>query len=58
MPEASVTAEVHQPFDVHGNFCSKFPFYLEFAIDYLTNAVDLSFGKIVCIGIGIDLKFV
>jgi hypothetical protein len=54
MPEATVTAQVHKPFDVHGNLCSKLPFYLEFVIDYLTNAVDLSLGKIVCIGIRID----
>jgi len=58
MPETAVTAQVHKPFDVHGNFCSKLPFYFEFTIDYLTNAVDLSFGEIVCIGIGIDLEFV
>ena len=57
MPEASITAQVHKPFDVHGNFCSKLPFYLEFVIDDLTNIVNLSFGKIVCIGIWIDLKF-
>jgi hypothetical protein len=58
MPEASVTAEVHKPFDIHGNFGTKLPFYLEFVIDYLTNAVDFSLGKIVCIGIRIDLEFV
>jgi hypothetical protein len=56
VPEASVTTQVHKPFDVHGNFCSKLPFYLEFVIDYLTNAVDFSFGKIVCIGIRIDFQ--
>jgi hypothetical protein len=58
MPETSVASEVHKPFDVHGNFGSKFPFYLEFVVYYLTNAVDLSFGEIVCIGIGINLEFV
>ena len=56
MPEAAVTAQIHKPLDIHGNFCSKFPFYLEFTIDYLTDAVYLSFGKIVCIGIRIDFK--
>jgi hypothetical protein len=55
MPEASITTEVHKPFNVHGNFGAKLPFYLQVFIDYLTNAVDLSFGKIVCIGIRIDL---
>ena len=58
MPETSIATKVHKPFDVHGNFRSKFPFYLEFVIDYLTNAVDLSFGKIVCVGIGIYLEFI
>jgi hypothetical protein len=57
MPETAVTTQVHKPFDVHGNFCSKLPFYFEFTIDYLTNVVYLSFGKIVCIGIRIDFKF-
>jgi len=56
MPEASVTAKIHKPFNVHGNFCSKLTFYFEFTIDYLTNAVNLRFGKIVCIGIRIDFK--
>jgi hypothetical protein len=56
MPEASVTPQVHQPFDVHGNFCSKFPLYLEFTIDYLADVVYFSFGKIVCTGIGIDFQ--
>jgi hypothetical protein len=58
MPEASITTEVHKPFDIHGNFCAKFPFYLEFVIDYLADAVDLSFGEIVCVGIRINLEFV
>ena len=58
MPETSIAAEVHKPFDIHGNFSSKFPFYLEFVIDYLADAVDLSFGEIVCVGIGINLEFV
>jgi hypothetical protein len=58
MPEASITTEIHKPFDVHGNFGAKFPFYLEFVIDYLADAVDLSFGEIVCVGIGINLEFV
>jgi hypothetical protein len=53
MPETAVTAQVHKPFNVHGNFCSKLPFYFKFTIDYLTNVIDLSFGKIVCIGIRI-----
>jgi hypothetical protein len=56
MPEASVTTQVHKPFDVHGNLCSKLPFHLEFVIYYLTNTVDLSLGKIVCIGIRIDFQ--
>ena len=57
MPEASITAQVHQPFDVLGDFCAKLPFHLEVTIDYLTNAVDLSLGKIVCVGIRIYFKF-
>jgi hypothetical protein len=57
MPEPAVTAEIHKPFDIHGNFGSKLPFHLEFTIDYLTNAVNLSLGKIVCIGIRIHLQF-
>jgi len=56
MPEASVTAKIHKPLNVHGNFCSKLTFYFELAIDDLTNAVDLSFGKIVGIGIRIDFE--
>ena len=56
MPEASVTAQVHKPFDIHGNFRSKLPFYFKFTIDYLANVVYLSFGKIICIGIRIDFK--
>jgi hypothetical protein len=58
MPEAPVTAEIHQSFDVHGYFCAKFPFDLIFVIDDLTNAVDFSFGEIVCVGIWIDVKLI
>ena len=58
MPEASVTPQVHKPFNVHGDFRSKLPFYFEFTIDYLANAVYFSFGKIVCIGIWIDFELV
>lgn len=57
MPEASITTQVHKPFDVHGNFRSKLPFNLEFVIDYLTDAVDLGLGKIISIGVRIDLEF-
>jgi hypothetical protein len=57
MPESTITAQVHESFDIHGNFGSKFPFDLEFAIDYLANAVDLSLGKIVGTGIRVDFEF-
>jgi hypothetical protein len=56
VPESTVTTQVHEPFDIHGDFRTKFPFYLVFAIDHFANAVDLSFGKIVCVGIGIDFE--
>jgi hypothetical protein len=56
MPETAITSKIHKPFDVHGNSCAKLPLYFEFTIDYLTNTVNFSFGKIVCIGIRIDFK--
>ena len=58
MPEPAVTAQVHQPFDVHGNLRAKLPFYLEVTIDDFTNAVDLSLGEIIRARIRINLELV
>lgn len=58
MSEPAITTQVHQPFDVHGDFRSKLPFYLEFVVDYLADIVDLRLGKIIGIGVRIDFELV
>jgi hypothetical protein len=57
VPEPAITAQIHEPLDIHGHFRAKFPFYLVFVIDYLANAVDFSLGKFVCAGIRVDVEF-
>jgi len=56
VPEAAIATKIHEPFDIHGYFSSKFTFYLAFTIDYLTNAIDFSLGKIVRVGIRINIQ--
>ena len=58
MPQTPITTEVHQPFDVHGNFRAEFTLNLVLAVDDLANIVDFSLGKIVGTGIGIDLELI
>jgi hypothetical protein len=58
MPKPTIATQVHQPFYIHGDFCSKLTFYLVFTVDYLAYAVDFSLGKIVCVGIRVDIQFV
>jgi len=56
--ESAVTAQIHESFDIHGDFRPQFTLDLVFAIDHLANAVDFGFREIVRTGVRIDFQFV
>src|SRR5262249_31092617 len=46
MTQTPVTAEVHQPLDVHGDLAPKIALDHIVAVDHLTNLTDLRFGEL------------
>ncbi len=52
-----VTADVHQPFDVHADISAKIALYGKFPVDDLANAVELLFGKVADFFVKINARF-
>ena len=55
MAKSPVAAEIHQPFDIHGNLGTELTFHLELAVNYLTDIVNLGLRQI--IGLGVRVNF-
>jgi hypothetical protein len=54
VPQATVTAQVHQTLDIHGYFSAQIAFHLELRIYDLPDRVDLRFRKIVTLRVPTD----
>jgi hypothetical protein len=52
---AAITAKVHQPFDVHGNFTPQFALYLVIAVDDIADTTQLVITKLIDANGGINL---
>jgi hypothetical protein len=49
MPSTSIASQIHQPFDVHGDFSPAITFHDIFIFDNLTNSVYIVTIKIIAI---------
>ena len=55
MTKSAITSKIHQTFDVHGNFGTKFTFNAVIGIDGLSDKVDVGFGQILSLGARVDI---
>lgn len=58
MAQSTVTPQIHQSFDIHGDVGPKFPFNLVTFVNGLSNIVDLFFSQTARLDCRIDPGFV
>ena len=56
MAQAPIAPQVHEAFDIHGDFGSELTFDFAIIIDYFADTVDLHFRQIIGIRIRIDFE--
>lgn len=53
--QATITTQIHESLDTHGNLAAQVPFNLAVTVDFIAQAGDFGFGKLVRAGVLIDL---
>jgi hypothetical protein len=56
MTEATVTTQIHESFNIHGNFGSKGSLYLAFIVYDLSNTIYFRLRQTICFGIRADVE--
>src|SRR4026208_2466005 len=57
MPQATIAADVHQPFDVHLNLLATIALDTPLLVDHRTNTVNLFLGQLANAPIDADARF-
>ena len=57
MPQAAITAKIHQALDIHGYFASQITFDFIAFVDYIANPCDFGLGQFLSSGVKIDTGF-
>lgn len=56
MTKPPITSQIHQPFDIHGDFGPKLSFDFVMTVNHLADPVDVGFCQIISPGIGIHIE--